>query len=337
MSARDETALVLAKERWRGTSVDERLTYLHEQMRVPCPEHRRVFDEIRRRARRCRGTGRGAILLVLCPSGGGKTYISRYLLDLSPNDHTGVVTQTRVLTFSVPAFPSATSLPKEALKKLGDPGWNTKDEEGPTGRLKDRGRRHGVEILVMDNVHDIVQKRGAQGVLECAKWIRDFKDDFPALIVLLGTPAAEAVMLKDPQLRRRGIPKLCLHYLSIETPADVARVKRFLHETDLLLPLAEICGLEEFARPLVYGSYGIQDFLLQILAEATEHAVEDGREQLTRDDLRKGFDAVYLDGGIGLNPFSGNGPRRHLDGPGEPFHEWYTYTNPRHGDTADGK
>ena len=97
-------------------------------------------------------------------------------------------------------------------------------------------------------------------------------------------------------------------------------------EVDDLMPLAEFSGLEKYAAKLYWATYGIVDYIFKILGEALEIAVKAGREKITEADLAQGFELVFQDAAIQLNPFHENGPCRVLTGPGEPFEDWDSNT-----------
>lgn len=112
--------------------------------------------------------------------------------------------------------------------------------------------------------------------------------------------------------------------------ASAAHFFRLLNEIDQKLPLAELSELHthERAVKIFYATFGVLDYIFQLLNEAVGFAVQKNREHLLDEDLSKAFEELFMDSGKGINPFSADGPRRVLTEEGEPFHNWYDRSNP---------
>lgn len=282
----------------------------------------RWLQEIKRRMIRALRSRKGLALFLVSPSGGGKSHFLKMLKKLWPDEESDALTRVRLASFSVPPVPSAATMPRALLEGMGVPCWNIRDGKEAMDRVLGFIEDTETWIIVIDNVQDIPERRGRKGILQVGNWIRDLVEKSRRLVVLLGTPAAEEIVLANPQLRRRNPGKICMPYFDGSSEKGIARFKRFLHETDKSMPLAEMSDLGRYARTMYYASYGIPDYVFQLLAEALDLAVSSGREHIDEADLVQAFDRVFLDCGAGLNPFLPNGPQRVLDGEGEPFHRW---------------
>lgn len=310
------------KESWRGVKVDERLQFIEDEMFVMYPELTRLLKEIKRRYMRAKKRGHSMALLVIISSGGGKTNLVRLLKHLMPDVRLPTQLVRPVVALSIPDRPSPAAMSRELLKATGDAGWNTGKDDDALDRAIDILKRIQANVVAIDNVQDIPERRGEKGVNLVGNWVRDLRDDGACLILLLGTPAALQVIEANPQLRRRNPARIDIPYFSIETAGAFACFKRFLHEVDKQLPLAELSGLKELTRQFYWATRGIADYIFQLLSESIEVAVEDGRETIARSDLVEAFDRLFLDSAQS-NPFAEDGPQRVLDKKGEPFHDWH--------------
>jgi hypothetical protein len=308
------------KEEWRGVALEKRQTYLENHLVVLHPENVKPLREIRRLYRRCRVTGNGRAVRIVGGSGSGKTHFLKLLETLLPNTETEEATLVQMVRFSVPDNPTPERLTRTMLLALGDPAWNLKRDG--MDRAWHLIREAGVLLIAIDDVQDIPEHRGQIGLRIATNWIRTLIENSGCLILLVGTQASERVVLSNPQTRRRDATKFLLNYFKIAPEHEAARFKRYLKEVDDLLPLAELCGLEKFAKPLYWASYGIADYIFKIVEEAIEFAVSEGREQLVREDFAKGFEKHFQDAAPNLNPFLKDGPERLLNGADEPFENW---------------
>lgn len=299
------------------------------------PAITRPLNEIQRLYQRCLMTGNGRAIRIICGSGGGKTHFLRLLQKLWPTEETDEATRVRIVSFSVPGSPSPEKLTKAMLRGMGDPGWNLKRDG--IDRAFEMISEVGVYVVAIDNVQDIPEHRGTVGLRLSTNWIRDLIDLGRRLVVLIGTPAAEGVVLSNPQTRRRDPTKFDIPYFNIDPEANAARFKRFLREVDDLMPLAEFSGLEKYAAKLYWATYGIVDYIFKILGEALEIAVKVGRENITEADLAQGFELVFQDSAVQLNPFLKNGPCRLLAESGEPFEDWDSNTTIERGSVKPRK
>lgn len=325
---RQEQEQILAKRRWAGVSRERRQQYMANGMHVDHPALTRVVLEIQRRMRRCINEDKGSGMLVLAPSGAGKTYLLSRLKARWPDEHEETLTKVRVISFSIPSNLNKKEMGKALLKAAGDPEW----EKG-VASIKDERIRALVSetetwLIAIDNAHDIPDKSGDKGIIAIGNWIRDLIDDTKRFVVLLGTYALEEVVDKNFQLRRRVAGRMNIPHFDVIK--GLPRFMRFMHEIDKALPLAEMSGLgsENMTRRMAYASYGTTHFIFQILIEAVDKACRDGREKLLCSDLERAFDLVFQDAGKGINPFKEDGPARLLDRDGEPFHNFYDSSNP---------
>ena len=176
-------------------------------------------------------------------------------------------------------------------------------------------------FLVVDNFHDVPERRDVGGVRVIGNWFRDIGDDAKIVLVLLGTKEAEDVTLFNDQVKRRVMTKRHLRYFGIDTPAERKQWIRLLHEIDMELPLAETSNLtsKDIAGRIYVATNGIFDYLSKLLIAALKLAVRDGREHLTLGDLCDAYSKCHGDVPDGSNPFGKDFRIRRLDQIDEPF------------------
>ena len=219
---------------------------------------------------------------------------------------------------------------KALLKAAGDPAWEKGTAASYENRIQELLPQIGTKLIVIDNAHDIPDKRRERGIIEVGNWIRDLIDaeKINSLVVLLGTHALRQVVQNNIQLRRRVACQMEIPHF--DPVNELPRFMRFMHEIDKKLPLAEMSGLKEkeMARRMGWASYGVPDYIFQILNEAVSEAFLKQREKILLGDLERAFDLVFQDAGKGINPFKEKGPKRVLDHEGEPFHNFYDRSSP---------
>lgn len=301
-----------------------------QEMVVLYPDFVKVIKAIKHKRDRCHIEGKGAGIMVFMPSGAGKSFICRYLLEKWPPNHDGEVSKVPVVTFQPPVTLSENKMCQALLSAIGDPLPSAGDTEDKMKRIKYLVEKLETKVICLDNAHDIVQKRLDKGVINLGTWLRDLIEMTEALVVMLGTSAAKPLVGRNSQIGRRGRTRFHLKHFNLDSKAEISKFKRFLHELDKLLPLAKMSGLAEDDRLLriFWATNGIQSFIFDLVTEATIHAVNEKHERLTKADFEAAFDLLYGDEGKGMNPFTKSCRERVLDQEGEIFHEWFDLYNP---------
>lgn len=321
---------IQSRETWRGAAVEDRQKFMATSMHVSHPAFVRAAREIKRRMHRCKNEGQGAGVLVLAPSGAGKTHLCRILKRQWNDDVSAQITKVPVVKFDIPPKPTERAMGRAMLEAMGDPAWQKGTALDALDRIRVIVPKIGTRVILIDNVQDIPEKRLDAGIRQLGTWIRSVIEVSGALVVLLGTPSARKIVYANSQLKRRMTKQLHIDYFYIDTPVDFAHFKHFLSKVCEALPLADDVNLQDdLVREIHFATFGIPDYIFQLFIEAVAFAVGDGREDLAREDFIRAFpvlhqDAVSVDG----NPFSSNGPKRPLCEPGEPFENWFDSSNP---------
>lgn len=319
------------KAEWKGVLLAQRLRFLAQELSVPHPAMVKVLRELHRLVGRCQIEEKGRALLVLAGSGCGKSHLVRILKKQKPPDHSGDVSYVPVVSFSVPSRPTQRAMGAALLRALEHPRTNNGSADEMFERAVLQVRAIRTEMIIIDNVHDIPERRSTEGIMHVGNWIRDLIDRTDCLIVMLGTPAARQITNANAQLRRRVSKQMVIRYFDVNEQSNAKVFKRFLFELDKRLPIAESSKLDDYKimQPMYWATAGITDYILQLVGEALSVAVENGRERIEMQDLERAFSLVFQDSAQGLNPFSEDGPRRLLDQQNEPFYNWFDKSNPQ--------
>jgi hypothetical protein len=323
---REITAEKLAtKQFWRGRSLVERLQHLTTIV-IPHPQFSRAVAEIERRRSRVQIQGKGAAFGVVAETGGGKTTLAKVVKALYPDIETEELSIRKTVCFSVPPRPSSSAMSSAVLEALGDPCCDKGKSDTLKKRVINLLKECKTEIILMDNTHDIPERRALKGVREVGNWVRDIIDAVPALFVSLGAKQGLDVFKANSQARRRSPATVRIDYFNCKTDAGVSRMRRFLFELDIQLPLAEMSNLSDFetTKRIWIATNGIPDYITNLMTEAIEIAVRDHREKISWEDLAKALNSLFEDNTPSeLNPFTlSTANLRLLDKEGEPFEEW---------------
>lgn len=312
-----------AKRLWRDRPLKERQAHLSDVL-VLHPQFVGAVREVDRRVARVKAQGKGNAFAIVAPTGAGKSTVARFIAAQYPDEHTDELTKRRCVVFSVPPRPSSISMSSALLRSLGDPQWNKGKADNLESRATHMLIEAKTEIVLIDNVHDVPERRKHSGVREVGNWIRNLIDNVPALIVSLGAEQGLDVFKANSQARRRSPAHKKIEYFSCMNTQGVRSMRRFLYEVDKQLPLASMSDLSSFdtTQRIWMASYGIPDFIVALLTEAIECAVRAKREQIQLDDLKLGYQNLFLDAVSEQNPFDLTTQIRLLDNKDEPFEDW---------------
>lgn len=325
MTATDKLteAEVLAKTAWRGRPLVDRQAHMPKIL-VMHPQFSKAVREIKHRVSRACTQKKGAALSVVAETGGGKSTLIKFIEETYPNAETEDRSIRQCVSFTVPPRPSSVSMSSTLLRSLGDPRWDKGDSDVLETRAIHLLRECGAKVVLIDNIHDVPERRKRKGVREVGNWVRTFIDQVPALFVSLGAAQGLDVFKANNQARRRNPAHVRMDYFDCRNTPGVARFRRFLFELDKQLPLAEMSKLSVFdtTTRIWMATYGIPDYVNSLLTEAVEFAFAAGREAIELSDLSNAFKQLYLDAAPETNPFESGTRLRVLDGENEPFENW---------------
>ncbi|MYN04550.1 AAA family ATPase [Pseudoduganella sp. DS3] len=319
------------KERWASAPLKERLYYMANEMHVNYPAFVRSLVEIKNQVLTCEQQQKGEGLLLLAPTGVGKSHLSNYLKRLWPDDHEGWKSTIPVVTFTLPSVVTKLRIAHALLRSIQPTANLSHNEQTVEERIQVLLSQIGTRVVIIDNVHDITARRKAGGIKEIGDWLRDIIDSSRRLFILLGAPSAIEIINKSPQLRRRTTRQIRIDYFKINTPKKLEQFQAFLQRLDKELPLACTTSFDvDLTKRIYYATNGIFNYVFLLFSRAVAVAVTAGRESITQEDLEEAFRLVMGDSvKRTLNPFLPNFVNRPLDQEDEPFHDWCdTWDNP---------
>ena len=316
------------RERWRGASLRLRLEAL-EKIFVAHPNLSRIIPLVNGRVSLLKAGGKAIGILVLAPPDGGKTTLAKYLLQSMPSSDVSETLDdgcevTRTVTpciYIQPPNPCSLGRIADAIVlALGTPVDGSERIFGRCRNAISQLKLAETLILIVDNAHDIPERRGHRGVMGISAFFRDIIDQARVIVLLLGTDIAEIVIAADPQLRKRIPAPMRLGFYDVGTVDGLATCLRMLQELDDELPLAEPSGLGhgQLGRAIACASDGKIGACASLIQAAMPHALAMGREHLELDDFVKAYSLIYVDYAAAINPFDEKFVPRRLNRPGEP-------------------
>lgn len=306
------------RKRWLGAPLGDRLKYM-DGLYLKHASVQRAFEwlEIELEMRKVKNCASG--LLIIAPTGCGKSAFVKELERVYPGVSTPEKTQKPVVSFKIPATPTPKALGEALLKALGDPLYARGSAKDKLDRLKILLPALGTVIIAIDDFQDVPANRRERGVERVANWIRDLCDiEFPGVVVALGTEEAAIVRDAHEQLRRRMQSRL--EFPVFERKDD--KFRGLLKSIDDSLPLAERSGFDapQIAVRFHRANGGVLDYLMKLINAALLFAVKRGNERIELSDLERAFQHMHEVPAAGGNPFASDYDGRELDKPGEAFH-----------------
>lgn len=311
------------KAKWKGKPLSDRIIYMGTELHVSHPDFVRAMVSIKNGVVNCEQLNSGSGLLILAPTGAGKSYLRQYLSKLWPISEDEWSTKIPVLSFQIPKIVNKARMTRAAISATGLLIPARRDQD-PYEQLIQLILKLNTRVIVIDNVHDIPAQRRDGGIFDIGNWIRDLIEDSKTLVVLLGAPSALSLVNLNTQLRRRIASRIEIRYFEVATTTGFKRFERLLKQFDSQLPLSKpICWDESLIKEVHWATFGIMDYLHGLFVEAVRVAVMKGMETITREVFEEALFAQLKDALPGsLNPFSKGGATRALDQPGEPFFNW---------------
>lgn len=286
----------------------ERLAWV-ERVRV---FHRRWY-EITEEIKACHALKAEAAepqgLLLVGPTGAGKTTLSRSYAQRYPIRYTPTGMVLPVLSATIPTPASEKNLATALLYALGDPLAGRNTTGVMTQRLIKLLRDCHVELVMLDELQHFVDRDNRKVLQNASNWLKMVIKEANVSCVLIGLEGeAEQVVSINPQLSRLFGDPLVLAPFSWDEnqPQTIDEFRRLLADLEEVLPLAEPSGLasRETAWRLWVASGGVMSYLMALLRRATRLALSSERERVDWPLLAAAFEQRLAPKRRGLgNPF----------------------------------
>jgi len=260
-------------------------------------------------------------LLITGVSGTGKstlrkTYAARY-----PREEAEDRTVIRVLQLELPSGPTIKNVAEKMLMALNDPHADKGSAESKTARIITLFRECRVELAMLDEFQHFVDNSGGKIEYKVADWLKQLINATRVPFVLLGLPRCKRILEVNEQLRRRFLPQASLPPFSIRTKPEAIKFAEFLNTLHSQIPLR---GPSAFIEPTVmprmfYATNGLIDYLIKLTSIAMRTALEEGRDCIDIDLLRRAFSEIWPQADRERNPFDSEFIPRLLNKADEPF------------------
>lgn len=289
---------------------------------VPHRRYRNTMFRIAELHLRRRKHGMGGGLLIMAPSGAGKSTMVKSYCDAFPRQYLGESTYIPVLLVTVPSSPTSRSLAGAILEALGYKKQHGGSAPEKTAIIIELMRKCGVEMVILDEAQHLFYPPTVVAYRDLTDWLKNFLEQSKVCLVACGLPAAEIVVNSNEQLRRRFSERMLVTPFSLNDEEDFQEFRGILKAFEAKLPLPVETALYEanLARRFHCGSYGLLDYVVKTLEGAVLSATSEGKGMIDLASLANGFrERVWRDAPERLNPFFPESPLRPLDRPLEAF------------------
>jgi hypothetical protein len=285
-----------------------------EHMRVIYPRWNTVLEKIAACHELQPDAAEPPCLLLVGPTGAGKSTLIQSYMQRYPRIITAQHTQIPVLCATIPSKATVKSMVVELLYRLGDPRANSGTVIGMTKRLCGFIEDCGVRLMILDELQHFVDQESQRILLNASNWLKELIKETRVACVFVGLSGqAERVVDTNEQLARlfADPEELAPFCWNESQPETIEEFRTFLVQLEALLPLREPSNLvvRDRAWRCFVASEGIVAYLMALIRQATRDALLTGRECLDDVCLAQAFDKRLAGKRRNiLNPFIGNSP-----------------------------
>ena len=320
------TAHVVAPRKWvkRNTLPDEVVKINLSQPLLILSSAELVLRDIELLHQRSLKARAPAFLLVTGQSGSGKSTLLETYEDGHPRETLDDRDRIPVLLFEVPAAPSISGIASQILAALGDPAAHKGTIGEKTERIYHLLDECGVEILLVDEFHNLLTEDRKRPIAKVTAWLKTFINRARRPVVACGLPRSKRVLNDNVELRRRFSAQRYLEPLALDNKGNGDEFRATLRDLAGRLPCTCIALHDKnVARRFIYATRGLIDYVVKILETAAIIAAGRPNQHIDLEVLGQAFvEKVWTDAPPKLNPFLTDHKLRILDKCGEPFDEW---------------
>ncbi len=256
--------------------------------------------------------GEKLIGAVWAPSRNGKSTLAMRATSEFPARYEEGRRIVPVMYVTTPVRPTKKTLAEALLEVLDARAYGRQSADQATARLRLLLRSAQTRVIILDEFQHVVERHAARGAYEVADWLKTLSDELGLTLILLGLPAAQAILDGNPQLRERAnVPHVFYPY-NWNYSADRTEFRRCLLTLGRLL---QEQGWEcsdwsdlQWARRFYASSVGRYGMLVKLLDCAM--ALTSSSRQISLEILQQAHDISIATGVLSQNPF---GPETALD------------------------
>jgi hypothetical protein len=186
-----------------------------------------LFDTLRHKKRHFNVA---SCLLLTGESGSGKSALAQYYVKNNPVVEQNERTHIPVFHFELRAISTPQDFLRALLVAIGDPqqGMGAKNKNELYDRLVLLIRSTGLELLILDELQVIMERRSAKVVTGIADIFKDLIKDTNIPIVFMGMPWSKYLVDSNPQLKRRIIYRREIPPFRISRKSELDEYRRLL-------------------------------------------------------------------------------------------------------------
>lgn len=261
-------------------------------------------------------TGNPKNFVLTGTTGVGKTTIRRNIEEeLQP-----VYREDRIeypsISITVPSKPTIKNMAEEILLTMGDQNFARGTSIEKTNRIFNAVKELNIKMFIFDEMQHFVDGGNRNAPREVADWLKVLIDTSKASTVLIGTKPVLEILKSNNQLRRRFSTVLELKPFSIDELASAQEFAAIIKQVDQGLGLPNSIDFRDMKliESIHFATNGIMDYIVKLLVQSYEIALENGNTKITRALLEAAFtEAIWADGVGNMNPFNGKFVRKYLN------------------------
>jgi type II secretory pathway predicted ATPase ExeA len=289
---------------------------------IKTPQVSRAFDRLSEvhqdvlRSRNSRG------LMVLGPSGAGKTTTVREYLNAAFPQLIVPGQSCRAVHVEIPASPTQKSLATSILIGLRDPfaTASSHSAELKMARVATLLRNLHTEVLVLDEAQHLIDYKRSSAY-DAADWLKNLMNSSEITVALVGLKRARQLLWTNEQLRRRFSAIAEHERFGWATSEEQRRFASLVGSIARILPVPTVDLMAgDMLHRLYHACFGLMDYLIKILDRAVWTVRSGQAIGIDRVVLARAFrDEVWADVPPNRNPFAENFTFNPLIGVHEPF------------------
>jgi hypothetical protein len=219
--------------------------------------------------------------------------------------------EIRVLLVRAPARGTEKKLVTAMLRSIGDPGANFGSVDLQTARLKNLMDDFNVEIVLIDEFQQFVDRDNFRVLQNQCDWVKDLIDISRRAFIFCGMPWAVNILERpeNQQLSRRIPIRRQLQPFGWKTEEERALFRALLKTLESQLPLPERLCLASppMAFRIFCATNGRVGKIMRLVRRAAEIAVLEDEPSLDLAILARAYvDRLMVDYPDRTNPFSSN-------------------------------
>lgn len=269
-------------------------------------------------------TGMSKNVLLVGPSGTGKTTLKDLLLREFPTVEQPDQRVIPVLAINIPALPTIKNLAEEILVQLGDPLFHRGSATDKTTRILHLIKTCGVNLILFDEMQHFIDRGNKRAPADVADWLKMLIDRAKISTVMMGLERTQIILDSNEQLRRRFSRRIDLKPFDFHHSQSRSHFMGVLKKIDATLGLPEPLDLHQdsIVWQLHFATNGIMDYMVKLMLGAYSIAVDQGLPGINRHCLEEAFsESIWVEGVGALNPFNAKFSGQRLDQRGMVFYQ----------------